>query len=82
MYTNYTGADWDRLDICPAYQALENDWNVGGWLPERPSCRRRMESVGVQLHRMKFHAGLDGAPSPLWATTPRRSTSTASSTSA
>lgn len=45
---------FDRFDICEAYCALEWDYNKGGWLHERPSNRRRMESIGVQLHRMQF----------------------------
>ena len=48
---------FDRFDICEAYLALEWDRNKGGWLQERPSCQRRMESVDVQLHRMHFKAG-------------------------
>lgn len=52
-------AYFDRFDICGAYLALENDWNRGGWLPERPSNRRRMESTGVQLARMGFSPGPD-----------------------
>lgn len=53
---------FDRFDICEAYQALESDYNVGGWLPERPSNRRRSESIDVQLMRMKFkpRPSLDG----------------------
>lgn len=47
-------AYFDRFDICEAYLALEWDYNVGGWLQERPSNQRRKESIGVQLHRMKF----------------------------
>jgi hypothetical protein len=47
-------AQFDRLDICGAYLALENDYNCGGWLQERPSNVRRMESTGVQLSRMRF----------------------------
>lgn len=50
---------FDRFDICGAYLALENDYNVGGWLCERPSNRRRGESVGVQLHRMQFRPAQD-----------------------
>lgn len=50
-------AQWDRFDICFAHQALENDWNFGGWLRERPSNQRRMEATHVQLERMKFRAG-------------------------
>ena len=49
---------FDRFDICEAYLALEWDWNEGGWLHERPSNRRRMESTGVQLERMHFHTGM------------------------
>lgn len=45
---------FDRFDICGAYLALENDWNMGGILQGRPSCIRRRESVGVQLSRMCF----------------------------
>lgn len=52
-------AYFDRFDICGAYLALENDWNNGGWLQERPSNRRRRESIGVQLHRMQFKPALD-----------------------
>lgn len=51
-------AQFDRYAICLAYQALENDWNKGGWLPERPSNQRRRESIGVQLMRMQFRAGM------------------------
>ena len=44
----------DRFNICQAYAQLEADYNVGGWLRERPSNQRRNESIGVQLHRMGF----------------------------
>jgi len=44
----------NRFNICQAYQQLESDYNVGGWLRERPSNQRRRESIGVQLHRMGF----------------------------
>jgi hypothetical protein len=47
-------ATWDRFDICLAHQCLENDWNMGGWLQERPSNRRRMEATHVQLDRMGY----------------------------
>jgi len=47
---------FDRFDICEAYACLESDWNVGGILWERPSNRRRNESIGVQLDRMRFRA--------------------------
>lgn len=52
-------AHFDRFDICGAHLALENDWNVGGWIRERPSNARRKESTGVQLHRMGFKPALD-----------------------
>lgn len=42
------------FDICQAHAQLESDYNVGGWLRERPSNQRRNESTGVQLHRMKY----------------------------
>jgi hypothetical protein len=52
---------FDRFDICEAYNAIENDWNSGGWLRERPSNVRRGERRGyvgeathVQLARMHF----------------------------
>jgi hypothetical protein len=35
---------FDRFDICEAYAVLEWDWNMGGWLQERPTNRRRMEA--------------------------------------
>jgi len=44
----------DRFNICQAYSQLESDYNVGGWLRERPSNQRRMEACSVQLHRMGF----------------------------
>jgi hypothetical protein len=51
-------AYFDRFDICEAYAALESDYNVGGWLHERPSNRRRSEATHVQLHRLKFKPAL------------------------
>jgi len=48
---------FDRFDLCAAYLAIEQDYNVGGWLHERPSNRRRRESTDVQLHRMQFKPG-------------------------
>lgn len=50
---------FDRFAVCLAYQALESDWNTGGLLQERPSNQRRRESIGVQLSRVKFRAGMD-----------------------
>jgi len=47
-------ANWNRFAICEAYALLENHYNVGGWLRERPSNQRRMESIGVQLHRIRY----------------------------
>ena len=44
----------DRFAICLAYSQLEADYNVGGWLRERPSNQRRRESIGCQLARMGF----------------------------
>lgn len=42
------------FDIAQAHLQLECDYNRGGWLRERPSNLRRMESTGVQLHRMGY----------------------------
>lgn len=50
-------AYFDRFDICEAHATLESDYNVGGWLHERPSNRRRHEATHVQLHRMQFRFG-------------------------
>jgi hypothetical protein len=44
----------DRFNVCQAYAQLESDYNVGGWLRERPSNQRRRESIGCQLSRMGF----------------------------
>lgn len=51
-------AYFDRFDICEAYCVLEWDYNVDGMLRERPSNRRRGESVGVQLARIQFSPGM------------------------
>lgn len=45
---------FDRCDIAEAHYCVEVDYNVSGWLQERPSNRRRMEATHVQLHRMGF----------------------------
>lgn len=45
---------FDKFDICEAHYVLEMDYNLHGWLQERPSNRRRMEATHVQLHRMGF----------------------------
>lgn len=50
-------AYFERFDICEAYLAMEWDWHSGGWLQERPSNKRRMESTDVQLRRMGFKPG-------------------------
>jgi hypothetical protein len=52
-------AYYDRFDICEAYTCLEWDYNVDGWLRERPSNRRRREACSVQLARLKFRPRLD-----------------------
>ena len=44
----------NRFTICQAYAQLEADYNVGGWLRERPSNQRRRESIGVQLSRIGY----------------------------
>lgn len=44
----------DRFDICEGHAVLEWDYNMGGWLQERPSNCRRMEATSVQLSRMQF----------------------------
>lgn len=44
----------NRFSICQAYSQLEADYNVGGWLRERPSNQRRRESIACQLDRMGF----------------------------
>jgi hypothetical protein len=49
--------DFDRFDICEAHYLLECDYNLNGWVRERPSNVRRMEATSVQLHRMGFKAG-------------------------
>lgn len=52
-------AEFDRFDICDAYAVMEWDYNCNGWLQERPSNKRRMESTSSQLHRMKFNPSID-----------------------
>jgi hypothetical protein len=49
-------AEFNRFDIAEAHCLLESDYNVGGWLRERPSNGRRREATAVQLHRIGFHA--------------------------
>lgn len=52
-------ATFDRFDIAEAHCVLEWDYNVGGWLRERPSNARRMEATACQLHRLAFRARSD-----------------------
>jgi len=52
-------AQFDRFDIAEAHCVLEWDYNVGGWLRERPTNQRRLQSTGVQLHRMQFRPRRD-----------------------
>jgi hypothetical protein len=47
---------FDRFDICEAYACLEADYNMSGWLQERPSNQRRREACCIQLARMHFRA--------------------------
>ena len=44
----------NRFSICEGHALLENHFNVGGVVWERPSNRRRNESTGCQLNRMKY----------------------------
>ena len=39
-------AVWNRRDILDAYYLVESYYNVGGWLPERPSNHRRGQKAG------------------------------------
>lgn len=50
---------FNRFDICEAHAVIEWDYNVGGWLQERPRNKRTMQATSVQLARMRFK------PSPL-----------------
>lgn len=47
-------ANFDRFDIAAAHCVLEWDYNMGGWLQERPSNQRRMEATAVQLRRLGY----------------------------
>ena len=49
----------NRFNICQAYAQLESDYNVGGFLRERPSNIRRRESIACQLSRMGFSNPMD-----------------------
>ena len=44
----------DVFSIAQAHAQLESDYNVGGWLRERPSNQRRNESTSCQLARIKY----------------------------
>lgn len=44
------------FDICQAHAQLESDYNVGGWVHERPSNKRRMEATSCQLARLGYSA--------------------------
>ena len=50
---------FNRFDICEAHAVLEWDYNLGGWLRERPSNQKRREATSVQLHRMQFRPPCD-----------------------
>jgi hypothetical protein len=52
---------FNKLDIAQAHYLVEVYWNIGGWLRERPSNKRRMEATHVQLHRigMNYNKWLD-----------------------
>lgn len=45
---------FDRFDICEAYAVLEWDYNLGGWLQERPRNQRVREATSIQLSRVGF----------------------------
>ena len=46
--------EFNRYDIAEAHYCVEVDYNVSGWLQERPSNQRRKEATHIQLHRMGF----------------------------
>jgi hypothetical protein len=46
--------EYDRFDICEAYDLIEVDYNVSGILYERKSNDRRHMSTGYQLSRMQY----------------------------
>ena len=50
---------FNRFDICEAHAVLEWNYNLGGWLHERPSNQRKREATAVQLNRMQFKARRD-----------------------
>jgi hypothetical protein len=44
------------FDIAQAHAQLESDYNSGGWVRERPSNLRRMESTSCQLARIGYES--------------------------
>ena len=50
-------AAFDRYDICEAYAVMEWEWNLGGWLHERKTNRRRLQATSIQLSRIGFKPG-------------------------
>jgi hypothetical protein len=53
-YFDPHGESISVFDVCHAYQLLEANYSHGGWLRERPSNKRRMESIGCQLGRLGY----------------------------
>lgn len=53
-YLKINGEPVSVFDICQAHAQLESDYNNGGWLRERPSNQRRMESTSCQLARLEY----------------------------
>jgi hypothetical protein len=53
-YLKIDGNPVSVFDICQAHAQLESDYNVDGWVRERPSNQRRKESTSCQLARMCF----------------------------
>ncbi|VTU31974.1 hypothetical protein H4CHR_02916 [Variovorax sp. PBS-H4] len=56
-YFDPNGQSISVFDVCEAYRLLEANYNVGGWLRERPSNQRRRESIGCQLARLNYSSG-------------------------
>lgn len=54
-YLTIEGRSVSTHDIAQAHLQLEADYNVGGWLQERPSNQRRKASTGWQLARMHYN---------------------------
>jgi hypothetical protein len=52
--------EFDRFDICAAHEAMEVEWNAGGWLHERPTNRRRLQATSVQLARLRYRSPQSG----------------------